>query len=68
VFLALGDRIFEAMEGETLEQGFRVQSVSADAITLVYVPLEKLPVTMALVRQDAQATAVATAAPQNQSR
>ena len=35
-----------------LEQGFRVQSVTQNAITLVYVPLD-MPVTMALVFQDA---------------
>lgn len=60
VFLALGDRIFEAKEGEALEQGFRVQSVTADAVTLVYEPLST-PVTLALVFQDAPAAAGATA-------
>ena len=47
VFLALGERIFEAQEGEMLEQNFRVQSVTADAVTLVFVPLDA-PVTIAL--------------------
>jgi hypothetical protein len=58
VFLAMGDRIFEAKEGEMLEQNFRVQSVAADAVTLVYVPLE-MPVTMALAFQDAPPAAAA---------
>jgi Tfp pilus assembly protein PilP len=62
VFLLLGDRVFEAKEGEYLEQGFRVQSVTDDAVTLVYVPLD-MPVTMALVFQEAAAAAGATAQP-----
>jgi hypothetical protein len=60
VFLLLGDRVFEAKEGETLEQGFRVQSVTEDAVTLVYVPLD-MPVKMALAFQEAPAPAPAAA-------
>jgi hypothetical protein len=48
VLLVLGDRVFEAKEGEMLEQNFRVQSVTADAVTLVYVPLEA-PISIARV-------------------
>ena len=58
VFLLLGDRLVEAKEGEMLEQNFRVQSVTADAVTLVYVPLEA-PVTMTLVFPETPAAASA---------
>lgn len=40
VFLIMGDRIFEAREGEMLEGNYRVQSVVAEAVTLIYEPLD----------------------------
>jgi hypothetical protein len=59
IFLTVnGDRLFEAKEGEVLEQNFRVQTVAANAVTLVYVPLDT-PVTVALVFPQAPATAAA---------
>jgi hypothetical protein len=60
VSLILGDPVIEAREGEKLEQGFRVQSVTAEAVTLVYEPLD-MPVTMALVFQDIPAPSVTAA-------
>ena len=38
-FVADGDRVFEAREGEELERGYRVESVSREAIVLSYIPL-----------------------------
>jgi len=49
VFLMLGDgRVVEAKEGELLEQGFRVKSVTADAVTLIYEQIPDTPVTIKL--------------------
>ena len=62
VFLVMGDRIFEAKEGETLERGFRVQSVTADAVTLVFEPLD-IPVTIAIVFPEASTAAAGATAP-----
>jgi hypothetical protein len=42
------DKIVEASEGVRLEQGWRVQGVTPQAVTLVYEPLDE-PVTVALV-------------------
>jgi hypothetical protein len=42
-----GDRVFEAQVGEVLEPGFRVQAVGADAVTLLYEPMNA-PVSVAL--------------------
>jgi len=58
ILLIMGASIFEAKEGEMLEQNFRVQSVTADAVTLVYVPLDT-PVTVALAFPDTPASAAA---------
>lgn len=38
VVLARGDRIFEVREGDTLDDGYRVESIKPDAVTLVHVP------------------------------
>ena len=46
VVLAKGDRVLTVREGETLEDGYRVEAVKADGVTLVYVPMnvrETLP-------------------------
>ena len=56
VLLTRADRIFEVKEGEMLEQGFRVQAVTPQAVTLLYEPLDA-PVTVALVFQEAPAQA-----------
>lgn len=61
VLLTRGDRIFEVKEGETLEPGFRVQSVTADMATLIYEPLNAA-IQVALVFQEALQQAAATAA------
>lgn len=39
VVLAKGDRVFQVRQGETLEDGFRVESIAPHAVTFVYVPL-----------------------------
>jgi hypothetical protein len=52
VLLAKGDRTFTARPGETLEDGFRVERIEPNRVTLVYVPLgtsHTLPVASALV-------------------
>jgi cohesin domain-containing protein len=40
VVLAHGDRVFTVREGQTLDEGYRVESIRADGVTLVYVPLD----------------------------
>jgi len=37
--LARGDTVFAVREGDTLEGGYRVETIAADHITLVYLPL-----------------------------
>lgn len=41
VVLAKGDRIYEVREGDTLEDGYRVESIQPDVVTLVHPPLAK---------------------------
>ena len=51
VVLARDDRVFFVREGDTLDGGYRVESIKSDAVTLVYTPLDerqKLPVASAL--------------------
>ena len=40
VVLARDDRVLTVREGDVLDGGYRVESVSADGVTLVYVPLD----------------------------
>jgi hypothetical protein len=40
VVLAREDRVFFVREGDTLEGGYRVESIKADGVTLVYTPLD----------------------------
>jgi hypothetical protein len=50
LLLAKGDLVLEVDEGDTLEGGYRVESIGAAGITLVYVPLgvrERLPLSSA---------------------
>jgi hypothetical protein len=61
VFLLLGDRVVEAKEGETLEQGFRVKSVSADAVVLIYEQIPDHPVTYKIAFGDPLLSAPAAA-------
>jgi hypothetical protein len=47
VVLTKGDRVFEVREGQTLEEGFRLESISAHALKFVYEPLgmtQEMPV------------------------
>ena len=53
-----GDRVFEVQAGEVLEPGFRVQAVTADAVTLFYEPMNAA-VTVALVFPEALPSAAA---------
>lgn len=39
VFLALGDRVYEAQHGAELVAGYRVESVTPQLVTLLYTPL-----------------------------
>ena len=40
VVLAKGDRVITVREGQQLEDGYRVESIRADGVTLVYGPLD----------------------------
>lgn len=40
ILLAKGDKLVEAKAGDALEDGYRVESVADDSITLVYTPLK----------------------------
>jgi hypothetical protein len=48
VFLMAGNRVVEAKEGELLEEGFRVKSVTADVVTLIHEQIPDTPVTIKL--------------------
>jgi len=64
VFLLLADRVIEAKEGDRLAHGYKVQSVTADAVTLVYEQMPDQPVTIATVFSDpAPAPAAGSTAP-----
>ena len=69
VVLARDDRVLTVREGEMLDDDYRVESIKADGVTLVYLPLgvrEQLPVTAAL-KLDTPAVATASAAPETSS-
>jgi Cohesin domain len=60
VALAKGDRVFTVREGDMLDDEYRVESIRADQVTLVYLPLghrEYLPVTSVLGLSDPAAAA-----------
>jgi hypothetical protein len=63
VYLLLGDRMIEAKEGEMLERGFRVKSVSDSAVTIVYEQIPDQPVTIAFTEPGAAAAGGASAPP-----
>lgn len=51
VVLAKGDRVLTVRQGDTLDDGYRVEAIDPQAVTLVYLPLgvpQQLPVTVAL--------------------
>ena len=41
VVLARDDRVFTVREGETLDNVYRIESITPDAVTFVYLPLEE---------------------------
>ena len=60
VVLARDDRVLTVREGEMLDDNYRVESIRADGVTLVYVPLgvrEQLPVTAAMTLDTPQVAA-----------
>ncbi len=62
VVLAKGDRVLTVREGDTLDDGYRVQSIGSQGVTLVYLPLG-VPQTLhaAVALQDVAAPVVAAA-------
>lgn len=48
VFLVAGNRVVEAKEGELLEEGFRVKSVTSEVVTLIHEQIPDAPVTIKL--------------------
>jgi hypothetical protein len=68
VVLAKGDRVLTVREGDTLDDGYRVQSIGSQGVTLVYLPLgvpQILPAGLAL---DDVAAPVAAAADSRPAR
>ena len=41
VYLVKGDRVYEAKQGDDLDEGYRVDTIAADHVVLLYVPLGK---------------------------
>jgi hypothetical protein len=41
VYLVKGDRVYEANQGDDLDDGYRVDSIAVDHVVLLYVPLGK---------------------------
>jgi hypothetical protein len=67
VVLAKGDRVITVREGETLDDGYRVEAIKSDGVTLVYVPMnlrQTLPLVSALGIDAPPARAVAQSSPQ----
>ena len=62
VFLMSGNRVVEAKEGELLDEGFRVKSVTSDVVTLIYERIPDTPVTIKLAFGEQPAPAAAQAA------
>jgi len=51
VYLVNGDRVYEAKQGDDLDEGYRVEAIASDHVVLLYVPLgkkEQLPITSTL--------------------
>jgi hypothetical protein len=67
IVLAKGDRILWVSEGETLADGYRVDAITPDRVTLTYLPLDiaqHIAVVSSLASEaPARTTAVAAAAP-----
>jgi hypothetical protein len=67
VVLAKGDRVLTVREGETLDDGYRVEAIKPDGVTLVYLPMnarETLPLVSVLGIDAPPARAVAQSSPQ----
>src|SRR5687767_7000876 len=67
IVLARGDSVLTVREGDMLDGAYRVDAVSAERVTLTYVPLglrEDLPVSTALAQAPAPRPAVAGAGAQ----
>jgi len=65
VVLAKGDRVFWASEGETFEDGYRVEAITPDRVTLTYIPLgvEQHIAMVSTLAVDAPRAATAAGAP-----
>jgi hypothetical protein len=66
VVLAKGDRVITVREGDTLDDGYRVEAIKPDGVTLVYLPMNErqtLPLVSALGIEAPPARAAAPAAP-----
>jgi hypothetical protein len=67
VVLARGDRVLTVREGEALDDGYRVETIKPDGVTLVYLPMnarETLPLVSVLGIDAPPARAVAQSSPQ----
>jgi hypothetical protein len=67
VVLAKGDRVITVREGDTLDDGYRVEAIKPDGVTLIYVPMnhrETLPLVSSLGLDAPPARAVAQPSPQ----
>jgi Cohesin domain len=65
VVLAKGDAVVAAREGETLDDGYRVEAIGRDHVTLLYLPLgvrEQLPLTSSFIIDEPQPAATPPAA------
>ena len=63
IVLARDDRVYFVAEGDMLDGGYRVESIRADGVTLVYTPLDArqhLPAATALAPERAPAVAAKT--------
>jgi len=66
--LAKGGEVLTVRPGETLEDGYRVESIAADGVTLVYLPLGlreqvPMPATLAGIAPGESAASGPTAMP-----
>lgn len=65
VVLAKGDRVLTVRQGDSLDDGYRVESIGAQGVTLVYVPLgvpQELPMAVAFVEETPRVAAAQPAA------
>lgn len=70
IVLARDDRVYFVAEGDTLDGGYRVESIRADGVTLVYTPLDArqhLPAATALATMERAPAAAGKPAPRAQA-